>query len=631
MTDRVVRPLKTPYRVRLHTRFLLYFTTLIVVIMTLVVFLVERGMNELIENQARERGLSIAHNVAALSEYSLVTYDYVSLHQNAERAKRDEPSIADVIILDKEGRVAAYSRHEHLQGTVLADVVSRQAAAASHDLVVPIAIPHPGQRDDRGLDITVPVHLENSPEKWGAVRLRMLTEDTHRQIRDTRLALLGVGLGAVGLGVLGSFFMARRITGPLSGLVAGTVRAAGGDLETSIAIRTGDEIEELAENFNRMIGQIKANQGAIEELNHDLEEKVRVRTEDLSRANEALRRAYDELQQAESQMVLQEKMASLGQFVAGIAHEINTPSSAINAAIFNIAGYLETLTRQIPGLLAQGAPTDLESRFYALIGRALSADAARGKRASTAEIRQRARELEEVLAASGFASARELAVTFARLGLHEDIATLVREAGTKAPGGCLEFLENVGNLAISVNDIRLSIEAITRMVKALRGYSHQDQAETAEADVHDGIETTLTILRNQIKYGIVVERKYQRLPAITCNTNELNQVWTNIIHNAVQAMKGMGTLTIETYRKPGYVGVRITDTGPGIPDAIRGRIFDPFFTTKDQGEGSGLGLGITQQIVQRHRGRISVESEPGRTSFEVLLPLQPQPAEQARA
>jgi two-component system NtrC family sensor kinase len=633
LAQRVTRPLKTPYRVRLHTRFLLYFTTLIVVIMSLVVLLVERGMNQIIERQARKRGLSIAHNLAAVSQPSLVTYNYVALNQNAERAKRDEEGIADVIILNKEGRVAAYSQHGHHQGTVLTDPVSQQAAATSADLVLPVEIE---RRDgsgvaDRGLDIAVPVYIENSTEKWGTVRIRMLTEDMHRQIRDTRLLLIGLGLGAVGLGVLGSFFMARHITGPLSHLVDAAVRAAGGDLGTRIEIGTGDEIEELARNFNEMIGQIETNQTAVEELNRGLEESVRIRTEDLSRANEALREAYDELQQAEAQMVLQEKMASLGQFVAGIAHEINTPSSAINAAIFNISGYLETLTRQIPELLGQGVPSALESRFYGIIGRALAADATRNKRASTAEIRQRSRELESVLQGRGFKTSRELALTFSRLGLHEEIAELVQEASGDSPGACLGFLENVGNLAIAVNDIRLSIDAITRMVKALKGYSHQDHAVMADADIHDGIETTLTILRNQIKYGIVVERKYSRLPAVTCNTNELNQVWTNIIHNAVQAMKGMGTLTIETYRKQMYIGVRISDTGPGIPDGIRSRIFDPFFTTKDQGEGSGLGLGISQQIVQRHRGRISVDSEPGRTSFEVLLPLQLQPAEQAKA
>jgi signal transduction histidine kinase len=125
----------------------------------------------------------------------------------------------------------------------------------------------------------------------------------------------------------------------------------------------------------------------------------------------------------------------------------------------------------------------------------------------------------------------------------------------------------------------------------------------------------------------VVERKYSRLPPVTCNSNELNQVWTNMIHNALQAMNGIGTLSIETCRRDDFAVVRISDTGPGIPSAIRDRIFDPFFTTKDQGEGAGLGLGICQQIVARHKGRILVDSEPGRTTFEILLPLTPQVVE----
>ena len=157
------------------------------------------------------------------------------------------------------------------------------------------------------------------------------------QRRHTRLDLLGAALLAVALGAVGSFFLARRITRPLSHLAAGTRRAAAGDLESRLELRTGDEMEELARSFDEMIGQIRANQRAIQELNRDLEQKIRGRTEDLEWTNEALLKAYEDRQQAEAQMILSEKMASLGQFVAGIAHEINTPSSAINAAIVNVA------------------------------------------------------------------------------------------------------------------------------------------------------------------------------------------------------------------------------------------------------------------------------------------------------
>jgi len=615
-------------RIRLETRFILYFTALIIVVLTPIVLLVQKRMEDVISRQAEQRALSIARNLAALSQNDLVASNDVALARNAERAKRNEDGIADVIILDKQGRVAAYSGHGERHGTTMTDPLSVRVAAARTELIVPVEIPRNQARASgaRALDVSVPVYLDNGGEKQGTVRVRLRTEGMHRRIRDTRRALVGVGLLAVVIGAVGSFLMARRITGPLSNLVRGTIRAAGGDLETRIAIHTGDEIEELAGNFNEMVTQVQANQKAIEELNRSLEEKVRDRTQDLSRANEALRKAYAGLQQAETHMIVTEKMASLGQLVAGIAHEINTPSSAIAAAIVNTTAYLEALTEQIPAVMSAGVPPEMEKRFYDLVGKVLTVDL-RNNRASTAEVRQRSRALEAALAGCGVRNARETAITFSRLGLHAEIGALVEATGAEVAGPSLDFLDTLGNLGLAVNDVRLSTDAITRMVKALRGYSHPEQTEMAEADIHDGLETTLTILRNQIKYGVVVERRYSRLPCVICNVNELNQVWTNLIHNAIQAMQGVGKITIETYQREGYVGIRITDSGPGIPEAIRGRIFDPFFTTKDQGEGTGLGLGIAHQIVQRHRGRIEVASEPGRTSFEVLLPLLPSAVE----
>ncbi len=614
-------------RSALATRFLLSCCALLLALAVPVVVLVEARLSRALRDQSRERGLSIARNLAALSEPSLVTYNRLALAQDAARARRQQPGVAEVVILDKEGRVAAHSDGTVREGTPRPhDPSLERAAAAAGELVEPSSVPAAdgSGRVEQGLDVSVPVYLEGSSEKWGTVRVRISTEDVHRQVRATRLSLLVIGLLALGLGVLGSFWMARRITGPLSDLVAGTLRAAGGDLEARIDLRTGDEIEDLARNFNRMIEQVQAKQRAIEELNRDLEEKVRGRTEDLSRAKGALEKAYAELTQAELHMIHSEKMASLGQLVAGIAHEINTPSSAIAAAVFNVADDLRALSGQVKALLATGLAEGEAKPFFALIERALAPEA--GRRAGTAQIRERTRALETELAGRGFQEPRELALTFTRLGLHDELLALAR--GARLDPAASTFLESAGRLALAVHDVRLSIETITRLVKALKGYSHLDQAEMIETDVHDGIETTLTILRSQIRYGVEVERRYGRLPLITANTHELNQVWTNLIHNALQAMNGRGRLTIETWRDGDLVGVRITDSGPGIPESIRGRIFDPFFTTKDQGEGTGLGLGITQQIVQRHQGRIRVDSEPGRTSFEVLLPLSPARVEQ---
>jgi two-component system NtrC family sensor kinase len=277
----------------------------------------------------------------------------------------------------------------------------------------------------------------------------------------------------------------------------------------------------------------------------------------------------------------------------------------------------------------------VEERFFMLVDRALTTDMRR-RRGGTAEVRQQSRLLEAKLTLAGLRNARELSLTFCRLGLQDEIVVFIeamRDVPTVSSVLCLSFLENIGRLAVAVNDIRVSTEAILRLVKALKtyvrsekvrkGYSHLDQDDMAEADIHEGLETALTLLSSETKYGVTILRRYAELPPIVCSSGELNQVWTNIIHNAVQAMKGVGKITIETYRREHGIGVRITDTGPGIPKENLGRIFDPFFTTKDQGVGSGLGLSISQQIVERHQGEMRVESEPGRTSFEVLLPLQP--------
>ena len=579
---------------RLPTRFLLYFTVLTAAIMALVFLLVDKGVGDRLLAQAERRSLALGRHLASLAGPSFDAGDRAALARIEAAARQRDPAILDIEVLPEA------AAPESVRRVTLAGPAGAQSA----------------------LEVMVPLAAGEARTGRGALRVRVSTAELQSEFHRMRLALLEVALLAVGLGAVGSFFLARRIARPLAVLAAATRRAAAGDLESRLELRTGDEMEELASAFNEMIGQIRANQRAVEELNRDLEKKVGERTEDLEWTNEALLKAYEDRQQAETQLILSEKMASLGQFVAGIAHEINTPSSAINAAIVNVTEGLQTLARQVPRLAAEGPPAEVGTGFHALVEKALSVDFGR-KRASTVEIRERARALEAVLARRGLSAPRELALAYSRLGLHEELRRLIESAPAPFPAPALAFLENGGNLAIAVSDIRVSIEAITRMVKALRHYSHLDRAEMAEADIHDGLETTLTILRNQIRYGIVVERRYGRLPPVVCNTNELNQVWTNVIHNAIQAMKGMGRLTIETAAAEGGVAVRISDTGPGIPESIRGRIFDPFFTTKDQGEGTGLGLGIAQQIVQRHRGQIRVESEPGRTCFEIRLPLSP--------
>jgi signal transduction histidine kinase len=174
-----------------------------------------------------------------------------------------------------------------------------------------------------------------------------------------------------------------------------------------------------------------------------------------------------------------------------------------------------------------------------------------------------------------------------------------------------------------LEEVGKGAKQISEIVRGMKGYSYLDQAPVQQVDIHKGIEDTLIILRHKIKHGVTVKRDFAKdLPKIEAYASELNQVWTNIIDNAVDAMDGRGQITIKTYGKDENVVVEITDNGPGIPADVLPQIFQPFFTTKPQGQGTGLGLHITYNIIaDKHRGRISATSEPGKTMFQVVLPV----------
>jgi signal transduction histidine kinase len=179
----------------------------------------------------------------------------------------------------------------------------------------------------------------------------------------------------------------------------------------------------------------------------------------------------------------------------------------------------------------------------------------------------------------------------------------------------------------NLNVIGQAAAKTRKTVYALKRYSHFQQDDKLEVvDLVDSLEVILTLYHNQLKHGVTVERKFDKeIPPILGYGDELGQVWTNIIHNAAQAMKYNGNLKVEIGRKDDkYAVVRITDNGPGIPPEIKDRIFEPFFTTKQQGEGTGLGLDICRKIVEKHQGTITVDSEPGRTCFTVTIPFQPE-------
>jgi signal transduction histidine kinase len=234
---------------------------------------------------------------------------------------------------------------------------------------------------------------------------------------------------------------------------------------------------------------------------------------------------------------------------------------------------------------------------------------------------ERVDELQAWLEANDVDSAWEFAPALVNFGWQ--VEELNKLKGSAFFNLSIQWL-GIGCLTLGLlSAVQQATERISQIVRAMKSYTYLDQAPLLEVDVHEGLENTLVIMQHKLKQGVTVKREYSpNLPRIEAYASELNQVWTNIIDNAVDAMNSKGEITLRTYAEDNHVIVEITDNGPGIPEEIQSRIFNPFFTTKEPGKGTGLGLHISHDIVaNRHRGLLLVESQPGRTTFKVMLPV----------
>ncbi|HEY9638026.1 MAG TPA: ATP-binding protein [Coleofasciculaceae cyanobacterium] len=339
--------------------------------------------------------------------------------------------------------------------------------------------------------------------------------------------------------------------------------------------------------------------------------------EALRKKNEELTNALQQLQATQNELIQSEKMAALGQLIAGIAHEINTPLGAIRASIGNICTALDRFIQQLPQLFRQLSP-EQQVDFFAL----LEATRQNPKNLSSREERQLKRALKKELEAQGVENIDTLATVLVNMGITQEITPFIPLFKVKDNSFILESAYNLSTQITNSNNIMLAIERAAKIVFALKAYIRQsDSGQMTQAIVTEGIDIVLTIYHNQLKQGIEVIKNYEEIPAIFCYPETLNQVWTNLIHNAIQAMNSKGILEIAVAKQNNNIVVQITDSGCGIPPEIQSRIFEPFFTTKGVGEGSGLGLDIVKKIIDKHRGKIEVESQPGRTTFSVWLPI----------
>ena len=342
-----------------------------------------------------------------------------------------------------------------------------------------------------------------------------------------------------------------------------------------------------------------------------------------------LRSMAQRFQILESTISQNEKLIALGRLSAGLAHELNNPGSAMARSAAQMRDILPELLRITYELIQQCsvAPEQFQSLLKFKQESLTRLNQSKGSLTDDPLLRvDKEEEMTKWLETHSIQNSGKLASTFALAQIDKVMLDdLLAKAPKCSANDALNWLDLVITSEMLLQDMSISTQRITELIRSVQAYSHMDQAPIQNVDVHEGLDNTLTILRHKLKEkGISVKCEYDRdIPRISAFGSELNQVWTNIIDNAIDALDKGGNIWIRTGKEEGnHILVEIEDNGPGIPSEIQGRIFEPFFTTKPVGKGTGQGMNITHGIVVgKHKGDIKISSKPGSTRFIVRLPL----------
>ena len=319
----------------------------------------------------------------------------------------------------------------------------------------------------------------------------------------------------------------------------------------------------------------------------------------------------------------QDKLMALGKLSAGLAHELNNPAAGATRAANDLIEVLKELRAADMRLCSHDLTSSQQESIDTFEKKAID-HTATAEQLNSLDQSDREEEISEWLEAHGIEESWKFSANLVEAGMDSTaLEQLLGEIPSTATADVLSRVNCQLAAAKLASEIKTATARISELVGAIKEYSYMDQAKVQQLDVHKGLDNTLLILKYKLKKkNISVTRDYaESLPVIKAYGSELNQVWTNLIVNAVDAMSEGGTLKVRTKREPTDIMVEIRDNGGGIPAPVRSRIFEPFFTTKPVGEGTGLGLDTVARIIRKHRGNVRFESKPGDTCFQVRLPL----------
>ena len=315
-----------------------------------------------------------------------------------------------------------------------------------------------------------------------------------------------------------------------------------------------------------------------------------------------------------------DRLASLGKLSAGLAHELNNPASAAKRAASQLRDVLKKIRDASHELGSRDLTSAQKAEIEKLENAFVQSDAVPPDPLAMSDLEE---QIDSLLRSHGQNDLWQMAADLARRNVKpEALESLFASLDADTARAALVRIAASVEVATLLNEIESGTSRISDLVRAIKEYTYMDQTPLQNVDIVKSLETTLTILNHKLKHGVVVERDYQKIPLLVNSFgSELNQVWTNIIDNAIDAMGGEGKLQVRTFRDDNCVVVEITDNGPGISTEVKAHMFEPFFTTKGVGQGTGLGLDTVQRIVKKHQGNIQVNSKPGETRFQVWLPL----------